>query len=179
MDPFYMSTIAIMTIIFIGIPIVLIWLIHRFLKKKTSKRISLITTSILIIGFLYIVIRNFYPSTNYYLNDYEKNTALELPKSAILVDKKGSNSIYSFGGYNISYSIELSSMDFDLIQKQLHKKGFQESKMYLETSENDMLISKLYDAKISKIMVKDDGFKNYEILFMEDNKTIICNSNKW
>jgi len=179
MDPFFILAIAIMTIIFIGIPIGLIWLINRFLKKKTSKRISLITTSILIIGFSYIVIRNFYPANNYYLHDYKENTEFELPNSAILVDKKGSDSIYSFGDYNIAYTIELSSKDFDLIQKHLQKKGFQESEMYLETSENDLLISKLQDARISKIMAKDYGFKNYEILFMDDNKTMICNSNQW
>lgn len=168
-----------MTIIFIVIPIVLIWIIYRYLKKNTSQKISLIITSLLLLLFSYFIFINFYPTNYFYLKNYENNTGLELPFSAKLIDENGNNSIYSFGDYNISYKIEVSSKDFSLIQKELERKGFEESEIYLKTIENDLLISKSQNIGIAKILVKDYGFKNYEILFMDDNKTMICNSNKW
>ncbi|CAM3301862.1 hypothetical protein [Aequorivita lipolytica] len=168
-----------MTLIFIGIPLVLIWMIHKFLKKKTTKRTSIIITSFLFLIFSYFLFRDFYPTNNFYLNDYKEKTNLQLPNSAKLIEKKGSNSIFNFGDYNISYTIELAENDFDLTHKELQDKGFKENKMYLETPENEFLLSQFQDTRIEKILVKDYGFKNYEILFMDNNKTIICNSNKW
>lgn len=179
MDPFYFIAIVVTTYLFFGFPTLVIWMLYRFLKKKTTQQNALIITGFSSLLFVCFVFLEFYPSNSFYFNDYEKNTELELPISAKLIDKKGTNSIYNFGDYNISYTIKLTSSDFDLIQNALLEKGFKEHKMHLETTENDFLLLPFQDSRIDKILVKDYGFKNYEVLFMDDKKTVICNSNKW
>jgi hypothetical protein len=179
MDPFYILAIFITTVIFIILPLTLIGLFYLVLKKKSSRKLSVVICSILLTIFVYSVFTSFYPREKFYLDNFEENTELNLPNSARLVNHEGNNSIYQFGGYNISYIYELPTNDYEKLYSQLVLKGFKQSSNYLETIENDKLLSANPTLKTNKILTKDFGFKNFDIIFLEDKKTIIFNSNQW
>ncbi|RDV10084.1 hypothetical protein DXT99_26805, partial [Pontibacter diazotrophicus] len=176
---FYLVAILIVTFIFVGIPLILIWVAYKFLRKKASEKTSVIITSFLILVLFYFLFIDFYPTDKFYFNDYKENTSLRLPDSAELINKRGTNSIYDFGDYSISYAVRLTPKDYKTTYTKLLKKEFKESEVHLETSENDFLLTQFSQAGIANILVKDYGFKSFEILFMDDGRTIIVNSNKW
>jgi ABC-type transport system involved in multi-copper enzyme maturation permease subunit len=179
MDPFYLIAIVIVSLIYFGLPGTLIFITFRILKKRTSIRIALTTTGILLFGFIFLVIRDFNPTTEYYKSDFEHNTELPIPNSAELTQKRGNNTLYNFGDYNISYVFRMNSSDYSETLNKLMARGFEQKKVFLETSENDELFRQLPNITVTQIITKDYGFRNYEVLFMNDKQTIICNSNKW
>ncbi|SIT94820.1 hypothetical protein SAMN05444128_3794 [Pontibacter indicus] len=164
------------TLILVCITLILVWAAYRIIRKTTSNRTSIIITSFLVLILSYFLFANFHPTTQFYLDDYRENTSIKLPDSAELINKRSSS---SFGDYNISYAVRLTPSDYTLTYNKLLEKGFQENTTYLETSENDFLLSQISNVGIANILVKDYRYKNYEILFMEDGRTIVCNSNKW
>jgi hypothetical protein len=179
MDPFFILAIIISTIIFIIIPLVLVGLIYFILKKRTSKKIAVTICFILLTGLSYFLITDFYPTKTFYENNFEENTQLTLPKSKIPIYCSGNSSIYSFGDYNISYSYKFTTKDYEYLYAQLMTKGLQTTEKYLETDENEKILRLDSSMKIIKMLTKDFGFKNFDVLFMDDKQTIIFNSNKW
>ena len=179
MDKFYDLASLLSTIVFIIIPTSLIGLIYFLLYKKTSKRFVIIVTLILTSLFSYYLFTDLYPRSSFYRSNLKENTELTLPTSARLIAHLGTNSIYNFGDYNISYMYEFNEADYDKLYLQLVDKGFQQSDNYLETNENEKVLSMTSNLKKEKILTKDYGFKNFEVLFLNDNKTIVFNSNKW
>jgi energy-coupling factor transporter transmembrane protein EcfT len=179
MDSFFILAIIVSTVVFIIIPLLLLGIIFWVLKKKTNKKIAVTIYLILLTAFCYFIITDFYPQESFYLDNFKENTEITLPKSKRLIIYSGNNSIYCFGGYNISYSYKFTSNDYDELYLQLIKRGLQKTEKYLETDENKKLLNCDTSIKIKEILTKDFGFKNFDILFMDDNKTIIFNSNKW
>lgn len=179
MSPFYIFAIIISTFVFIILPLLLISLIFSILIRMTTIRIAVFISLILLIGLIYLLITDFYPTNRFYENNFEENTQLTLPSSQIPVYTAGNSSIYSFGDYNISYMYKFTTNDYNDMYAKLIKKGLQKTEKYLETDENEKALNIDTSMKIKKILTKDFGFKNYDILFMEDNQTIIFNSNKW
>ena len=179
MDPFYILAIIISTVIFIIVPLVLVGLIYFILKKRTSKKNAVTISFILLIGLSYFLITDHFPTKTFYENNFEENTQLVLPKSKIPIYSLGNSSIYSFGDYNISYSYKFTTKDYEGLYAQLITKGLQTTEKYLETNESEKILRLDSSMKIIKILTKDFGFKNFDVLFMDDKQTIIFNSNKW
>lgn len=175
----FILAILISTLIFIIIPLLCVGFVFFIFKKKLGLKLAVFVSAILLIIFSFFIITNFYPLESFYSNNFEENTKLTLPDSAKLIRYSGNNTIYSFGDYNISYIYQLETTDYNHIYSQLLTKGFHSSDVYLETSENEYLINSPLKYKRKKILTKNFGFKNFDILFLIDNKTIICNSNKW
>ena len=179
MDSYYILAVMTSTLIFIVIPLSFIGILYLILKKKTTQRLALTICSILLTIFGYMSITNFFPREAFYIDNFEENTQLTIPNSGRLVNYSGNNSIYNFGDYNIFYIYELPTKDCEDLYSQLVLKDFQSSDKYLETMENDKLIDANQSLKIKNILTKDFGFKSFDILFMDDNKTVMFNSNKW
>ena len=129
--------------------------------------------------FSYYLFTDFFPRDSFYTDNLKENTELTLPKSARLIANLGSNSIYNFGGYNISYMYQFDETDYDKLYLELLNKGFKQSDKYLETTENEKMLSLKSSLKKGKALIKEYGFKSFEVLFLNDNKTIVFNSNKW
>jgi hypothetical protein len=149
------------------------------LKKNTNKKIAVTVTLILVTAFVYYLISDLYPRDSFYIDNLKENTELTLPKSARLIANSRTNSIYNFGDYNISYMYQFAEADYDKLYLQLLDKGFKQDDIYLETTQNEKVLSITPHLKKEKILTKDYGFKNFEVLFLNDNKTIVFNSNKW
>lgn len=176
---FYISAVIISTFIFIILPLLFIGLVFFVFKKKTNSQLAIIVSFTLLVIFFFFIVTNFYPRESFFRDNFEENTELELPNSATLVNSIGKNTIYNFGDYNISYVYQLSRTDCKYLYSKLLEKGFYNSEVYLETVENATLINAIPKHKCKNILTKDFGFKNYDVLFLDDNKTIIFNSNKW
>ena len=179
MDSFSILAVITSTVIFIIIPLLFIGLIFFILKKKTSKKIAITISIILLAGFSYLLITSLYPTEAFYRNNFEENTEMKLPSSKKPTYHLGNHSIYNFGDYSISYSYEFTTQDYDDLYIQLTSKGFQQAENYLETDGNEKILSLDSSTKIEKILTKEFGFKDFDVLFMDDNRTIIFNSNTW
>lgn len=179
MDPFALLAVIHMSVIFIIIPLLFIGLIFFILKKKTSKKIAITISIILLAGLSYFLITSLYPTEAFYRNNFEENTEMKLPSSKTLIYHSGNNSFYSFGDYDISYSYKFTTKDYDDLYTQLTSKGLQKTEKYHATKANDKILSLDSSIKIKKMLTKDFGFKSFNIVFLDDNKTIIFNSYKW
>ncbi len=179
MDPFFILAIFISTLIFILLPLGIIFLIYKIIKRKRNLKTARIVSVIFLIGLGYFVINDFFPNNSFYKNNFEENTNLKFPGNAKLKETQGVNSIYNFGDYNISYLIELPKEDYQKLKGQLLDNGYKMETIYLETKENEKLLALRPKLKIGTIVSKEFKFKNFESLFLNDGKTIICNSNKW
>ena len=179
MDTVYILALLFLTLIFIILPVGLIGLLYWFLKRATTIKIAVTICSILLFSFIYFVVINFSPRESFYSENFQINTNLKLPNSAKLIEKHGNNSIYNFGDYDISYMYKLSENDYNKIYSELITKGFRLTDNYLETENNDKLINLIPTLKTKRIITKNFGYKSFDILFMDDNKTIIFTSYKW
>ncbi len=178
MDPFYILAIVISTVVFIILPLLLIGLIFKVLKK-TNKLIAVTISFILLTALSYFLITDFYPTETFYTENFEDNTQLTLPNSKRPLYFSGNSSIYSFGDYNISYSYKFTIKDYDDLYTQLMNNGLRKTEKYLETDENRIILGLDSSIRVEKILTKDLGFKSFDVLFMDDNQTIVFNSNKW
>ncbi|MDP4087482.1 MAG: hypothetical protein Q8934_23240 [Bacillota bacterium] len=179
MDKYFILATLISTLVFIILPLGIIFLIYRLLKRKINLKTARVVSTILLIGLGYFIVRGFYPTDSFYKSNFEENTNINFPANAKLKAKQGVNNIYNLGDYNISYLIELSNQDYQKLEKQLLDKNYIIEMVYLETNENEKLLLLNPELKKETIISKNFGFKNFELLFMNDGKTIICNSNKW
>jgi hypothetical protein len=179
MDSYYILALLTSTLIFIITPLLFIGILYLILKTKTTQKLALTICSILLTIFGYLIITNVFPREEFYVDNFKENTQLTMPNSGRLVNYSGNNSIYNFGDYNIFYIYELPTKEYENLYSQLILKEFQRSDKYLETMENDKLINANHSLKIRKILTKEFGFKSFDILFMDDNKTLMFNSNKW
>ena len=179
MDLFSIFAIFITTIVFVLLPLGIIYLIYRIIKRKYSIKTASIVSIISLIGLGYFIANSFFPSNSFYKNNFENNTNLKFPVNAILKEKQGTNSIYNSGGYNISYLIELPNNNYQILKDQLLNNGYKTETNYLESEENKRLLALNPELKIETIISKNFQFKNFELLFLNNEKSIICNSNKW
>lgn len=179
MDPFYIIAILFSTLIFIIIPLTIIYFVYRILKNKLNRKTTIFIIIILFSLFTYTIYRSFIPSNNFYINNFEENTLSIFPKSAKFIDKTASASIYDFGGKNISSLIELNEKEYEQICIELISKKFKKKETYLETGENEKLLLKKPNLNIEKIYGIEKSGMNYEVLFLSDKKSIILNNNKW
>ena len=179
MDSFSILAVITSTVIFIIIPLLFIGLIFFILKKKTSKKIAITISIILLAGFSYLLITSLYPTEAFYRNNFEENTEMKLPSSKKPTYHLGNHSIYNFGDYSISYSYEFTTQDYEDLYVQLTAKGLQQAENYLETDVNGKILSLDSSIKVKKILTKEFGSKDFDVLFMDDNRTIIFNSNTW
>jgi hypothetical protein len=178
MDPSYIIAILFTTLIFIVIPLTIIFFVYRILKNKSNRKTTIFITITLFSLLTYTIYYSFNPSKNFYINNFEENTLLDFPKSAKFIDKTASASIYDFGGKNISSLIELNEKEYEQICVELISKNFKKKETYLETEENEKLLLKKPNLNIERIYGIEKSGMNYEVLFLSDKKTIILNNNQ-
>ncbi|GAA4887741.1 hypothetical protein GCM10023311_09440 [Flaviramulus aquimarinus] len=109
----------------VGIPIVISYLIYKWIKKKGFDKILRIfaLTPILIVG--YFVYGAIYPSSNFYKTDFNEVTNMEFPNSGIIKYKTASYPDH-FGDYTSSFLAVFEQADIKKIESQLKISGFKE-----------------------------------------------------
>jgi hypothetical protein len=179
MNPHYLVAVLKVALVFIVLPLAAIALVFLLLKKIFNKNAAVIGSGLLLILLAYVVITDIFPTPAFVQRNFEENTNVTIPASAKLVSTFGNQSIWGFGDYNFSYAYQLSSEDCRTLDEQLREEGFVQSRSWLETEKVNQLLESHSTRTVVKTLKKDFKFKQFDVLFLDDNKTVIFNSNKW
>lgn len=176
---YYLLSVLKLIIVFIILPLSVVGLIFLLLKNWTNRKIAVIFAGISLSIFAYFVITDIYPRQTFFEGNFKENTKLTIPRSAKLLYTSGNQSIWNFGDYNLSYVYELSSDDYKKLGQQLKTEGYTQNESWMQTAEVEEMLHKCLNQQVTKILTKDFGFKRFDILFLNDDRTVIFNSNKW
>ena len=178
-DPFYILAIIVSVGIFYIIPIVIIYFIYKFAKRKLNGKIANTFLTFMIIIFLYISYADFYPLENSYKRNFEEKTELNFPKSAKYLEKVSANSIFNFGGKMYCSKIEISENDYLELKNEIEKSKFIKVESYTEEMDTDAIFSKVKHSEIDKIYRARTSFDEYFVIMLSDKKTIILFYRSW
>ena len=178
-DPFYILAIIVAVGIFYIIPIVIIYFIYKFAKRKLNGKIANTFLTFMIIIFLYISFADFYPLENSYKRNFEEKTELNFPKSAKYLEKISANSIFNFGGKMYCSKIEISENDYLELKNEIEKSKFIKVESYTEEMDTDAIFSKITQSEIDKIYRARTSFDEYFVIMLSDKKTIILFYRSW
>lgn len=178
-DPFYILAIIIVIGIFYIIPIITIYFIYKFAKKKLNIKIANLILTILAIIFLYVSYADFYPLENSYKRNFEEKTGLNFPKSAKYLEKVSANSIFDFGGRMYCSKIEISKNDYLQLKNEIEESKFTKVESYTEEMDTDVIFSKIKNSEIDKIYRNRTSFDEYFVIMLFDKKTIILFYRSW
>jgi len=152
----------------LAIPIVLSFIIYRWLTKKGLRKVGLAVVFLIIGVFCYYIYISIYPPDGFYIDDFEYYSGLPFPESGRILAKDASF-LDIHGTYSSDALIELSKTDFN----NLYEKVSNDS-----TFKNDTIMCGEYYNKVTKsintksiIKIVQKGKLN--IAFLNDNMTII------
>ena len=162
-------------LLIIGLPIVLSYFAYRWVRKTKFKKYALIIPSFILGTLIFIIYTAFYPNDSFYLEDFELNTNIKLPKTAKILDKDASYPD-QFGDYWSSAIIELNEDEYLNLQLELSKS----ENFAIDTTTQKIGITKDYSKlteNISeneiKIVYYNKNEQWFKVAFLKDKKRII------
>lgn len=176
-DPFFILAVIIVIGIFYLIPILIIYLIYKWSKRKMNTKIANSILAFMVILFLYISYADFYPLENSYSRNFEEKTKLNFPKSAKYLEKTSSNSIFDFDGRMYYSKIEINKNDYLKLKSEIKDCGFIKVDYYTESIDTDKIFSKIKN--IDKIYRLRTSFDEYFVIFLSDKKTLVLLYRSW
>jgi len=173
MDEFILTLLLILVpILIIGIPILLTFWIYSILRKKTvnPKWRILAFIPIFIVG--YFVYDAFYPSSEFYKEDFKEVTGIELPKNSEF-EYKTAGYPDTHGDYSSVSIIEIGAEFYKKLQLDLPKNGLTENGQTIGCTEMDNAKQNMNGLKIEREFSKENEDKFYYVAFLSDKKTIL------
>ena len=162
-------------LLIIGLPIVLSYFTYRWVRKTKFKKYALIIPWFILGTLIFIIYTAFYPNDSFYLEDFELNTNIKLPKTAKILDKDASYPD-QFGDYWSSAIIELNEDEYLNLQLELSKS----ENFAIDTTTQKIGITKDYSKlteNISeneiKIVYYNKNEQWFKVAFLKDKKRII------
>lgn len=163
-------------ILIIGIPIAVGYGIYIFIKKKNlNKNFRWIALSpILIMG--YIIYNAFYPSDEFYKEDFTEVTGLRFPESGKILYKTATFPD-QFGDYTSVALIKVDADFYKSLSGRLSEKGFREV--------NDLILldkktlKKYSDGYVKIVYNKSPTGKSYSVGLVSDNELLIIERSSW
>ena len=166
-------------ILLIGIPVGLSYLIFKFIKRKGfDKRLSIVAlTPILFVT--YQVYTAIYPGEDFYRNDFQEVSGIELPQ-AVEFEFKTTSFPDHFGDYTSVSVIRVGKDFYQLLPDILNKKGLKEENTKIDSRRLSTALENLDDLKIEKEYFMEEGAGVYYYVgFLSDDETIIVNRLSW
>lgn len=159
-------------ILTVGAPVLLSVAINRFLKKREVKPIwrILSLTPILIVG--YIIHGAYYPSEEFYKNDFKDVTGIDLIDSAKFKFKTAGFPDHH-GDYMSVSLIQLDSETYKDLPEELLNNKLTENSNRLGGKEMDKAKKKLKNLTIEKEFSRSADGVFYYVAFLSDHKSIL------
>jgi len=170
--------------LFVGLSGWMLYLIYAPIKRRLLRSGKLTTAKSKLINFSYILFLicfsmyqtyfALYPHDSFYVDEFEENTGLALPSSAVIVEKDSSYPD-THGDYWAAAAIELSPVEFANLNK-----AVQASSAFKLDTANRIGVTSEY-----RITFSDDRFKAvsltygninkewFKVAFLKDGKTIL------
>jgi len=161
--------------IILCIPTLIIYFLYKWLAKKGYRWIGLLIIAISISTLAYGMYTAVYPTDSFYFEDFKKVTSLDIPKSAVIVNKTASYP--DFHGDYISCSImKLSKGDYQSLLNTLSKdKTILKNPEISGSDQLDEIIKTRNISDIKKSFSREIPDKDYftYIGFFKDNESIL------
>lgn len=172
LDSIFTLLLLLLPILSIGIPVLLSVLINKLLRaRKVKPKWRLFSlTPIILVG--YIIYGAFFPSEEFYKNDFKEVTGIDLVASAKFKFKTADFPDH-FGDYMSVSIIELGPEYYIDLSEQLLQNNFTESSKRIGGIEMDKAKKKLKDLTIKTEYSRRDGGKFYYVAFLSDNKSVL------
>jgi len=148
-----------------------IW-VYRFIKRKRLNPKWRIIAFIPVIAVGYFIYIAFYPSAEFYKEDFKEVTGIEFPESSIFEFKTASYPDLH-GDYTSVSIVNVDEEFYIKLPLNLIKNGLSENEANIEHTEKDKAISRLNDRKIETEFSKENEGKFYYVAFLSDKKTIL------
>jgi hypothetical protein len=162
----------------IAIPILiswgLYWLIKKYSRAKWLRFFSLLP--ILLLGYLVWIA--FFPSDQFYKDDFREIVKQEFPSNAILKYKYASFPDHH-GDYTSVFAISTDSQSYLHIQEQIRKIGFTEMRDVFYSPQREEAIDKNRILISSEFVNENNPSKYYSVAFSQDRKTILITRISW
>ena len=178
-DPFYIFSVIVVIGIFYIVPILIIFYLYKFLKRKSNNKIANIILTFLLIMFFYISYADLYPLEKSYSRNFKEKTELNFPKSTKYLKKISANSIFDFGGRMYCSKIVVNDIDYEKLNCEIENSEFIKVDNYTEDFDSDKIFSKIKKNEIEKIFRKRTSFDEYYIIYLSDKKTLILFYRSW
>jgi len=174
-------TIAIVITI-ISIPIAILYLLYRWLKKKGYKKLGVLIISTTAIWAIYSSFTFFYPTESFYEDEFERFTELEYPKDAEILFKRTTYPVLE-GEYFSNALFRVDSNDFnDILSKTKSNNDFEsynpnsgESIYY----KNKLTMIDFKGFTINYLTFSKRKSGKFLISFDKQNNFIMFYSNRW
>lgn len=178
-DPFYIFAVIVAIVLFYVIPILIIYFIFKWTKKKLNSKIAYTILAVMMFIFLFITYADFFPLENSYKRNFKENTELNFPKSAVYLEKTSSTSIFNFDGNMYCSKIKIDNNDYLKIKKEIEKSKFIKVDSYTKQTEPNKIFSKIKGDDIDKIYRLQRSGNEYLLFFLSDKKTLILFYRSW
>ncbi len=159
-----------------GLLVLISFLGYKWLKRKDYPKIAIAIPAIIMGAFFYSIYTAFYPTDNFYFEEFKEVTLRQVPESAIVIRKSASYPDMH-GDYCSASLIRLSRQDFIILFDELSQdKRLVKNGELISSSEFEEVIgnSKPENIKFSfirQITEKEDLY--LYIGFMDDQETIV------
>lgn len=154
------------------IPILLTFAIYRILRKKEINSKWRILAFLPILIVVYFIYDAFYPSTEFYKEDFKEVTGIKLPKNSKF-EFKTAGYPDTHGDYTSVSIIEIGTGFYKKLLLDLAKNGLTENGQTIYCTEMDNAKRKINGLKIEREFSKENGDKFYYVAFLSDKKTVL------
>lgn len=156
----------------VGIPVTISVFLFKLLNRKFPEkpyRYLALTPTIFILYCIWIAL---YPSESFYREDYKEVTKMQCPKDAEFIYKTATYPI-AFGDYTSISLIKLTPQEYEKLETQLKKIGFQVGNNDFGSSETKNALEKTKSKILSEYFIDVDGYKHFYVAFCNDKKTVL------
>ncbi len=168
----FVVLIVVIMILIIGIPIGLSIIIYKFIKKRNFNKKFQLIALIPVLTIVYLICTAVYPLDEFYIEKYEEVTNMKFPDKGIIKYKSASYPD-QFGDYTACFVVELEQVELELLKNNLEKNGFVKKSFWIGSEEMEYINEKTKTKKFVEEYYKAVEDKNYNIGFLNDNKSII------
>lgn len=173
MDNFIFSLlIALLLTLSIGTPILLTFWMYKILRKRTGdskwKIFSLLP--IFILG--YVVYGAFYPSEEFYKEDFREVTGIDLPENSEFKYKNASYPDIN-GDYTSVSIIKIGSEFYKSLQSDVIKNGLSQNELTISSKEMNNAKRHINGLEIDHQFSKENENTFYYVAFLSDKRTLL------
>ena len=166
-------------LVLIAIPIGTSVLIYRFVVRKDfNKWFRLIAlVPFLVIG--YLIYSGFYPSDEFYQEDFKEVTGLNFPERGEIIEKTADYPDH-FGDYTSVSLVKVGEVFYKMLPDHLLEKGFKENDEKISSAELSEVLNAIGDREIVReLSILKDGGIYYYVGFLSDKESIIVKRLSW
>lgn len=175
----FFGVIFLAILLIIGILIAITSFLYKYLNRKFPNKIYRYLAFTPIIISTYFIWTAFYPTEDFYKDEFKNVTQIEFPKKSKFIYKTATFPDH-FGDYNSVFLLETTQEEIEKIKIQIEKLKFEQIKEdKWHSHETKTAIQKTKTKIKHQYNYEVEGGKNYYVALFDDNKTVLIRRMSW